>query len=77
MPAFDDDLKQDAPVAYAAAITRKALQFADVPLKWILLHLREDGHDARLVARRNSLKRLSCGTGEHDGPFYLSTPEAS
>jgi len=64
------DFEQDPPVTHAAAKTGKPLQFADVTLKWVLFHLRQSGQDAHLVARRNPFKRLSCGTGEDDGPFH-------
>src|SRR5437588_10438282 len=75
MPALENDLKQDAPVSYATAKTGKALQFTDIALKWVLLHLSQGSQNARLVARRNPLKRLSCGTAEDDGPFHRGAPE--
>jgi len=55
MPAFEHDFEQDAPVADATPEATKALQPADISLKWVLFHLGRSGQNPRLVARRNPL----------------------
>src|SRR5271170_3700623 len=63
LPAFEHNFEQNSPVAYPTAEARKALQPTDVTVKRVLLHLRQSGQNARLVARWNPFKRPSCGTG--------------
>src|ERR1700690_3794982 len=74
MPALGDDLEQYPPVPDAAAKTGQSLQLADYSLKRVLLHFRQGRQNARPVARRNALKRLSCRPGRGDGPFQRGTP---
>jgi hypothetical protein len=56
MPAFRNNFEEDAPVTHPAAKTGKALQFAEVTLKGILLHFRQSSQNARFVGDWNPLK---------------------
>ncbi len=61
VPTFGNNFEEHAPVTDATAETGKALQLADVALKWILLHSRQSSQYARLVARRNRLSDFLAG----------------
>src|SRR5258705_13280210 len=73
MSALRDDLEQDPPIPNAPAKTGKSLQLADISLERVLLHFCQRRQNARPVARRDALKRLSCRPGEDDGPFHPDT----
>jgi len=47
-----NNLEEDTPVTDPAPKTGKALQFAEVALKGILLHFRQSSQNARAFCRR-------------------------
>jgi hypothetical protein len=65
------DSKEDAPVTDAASQPGISLEIFDVAGKRVRLHLVQGGAHARIVWRRDSLKRLLRGSGEDDAPRLL------
>jgi hypothetical protein len=71
------DLEENTPVPDAPPEAGQPLQFADIALKRILLHLTQRSQNSGPVACRDTFKSFSCWPGEDDGPFHRGTPRAS
>src|SRR5580700_4121116 len=72
-----DNLEEYAPVAHAAAQTWKTLQFADITTEGTLPHFVWCNQNTFSIRGRHSVKRLSCGSGEENGPFHSRNLPAS